>query len=170
MTEKSMRKGDEALGLDPAKTANDARLIFIGRIRTPWTSLKDCPRNPGKARERGATVAVEVEPVYRAALGGLENCSHVLLLYWLDRARRDLVIQKRREGKTLKTFATRSPVRPNPIGVAAVRLLKLDIAAGRLDVDAIDCIDGTPLLDIKPYIPSVDAFPDASLNWPGKTG
>jgi tRNA (adenine37-N6)-methyltransferase len=58
-------------------------------------------------------------------------------------------------------FGLRSPLRPNPIALAVVRLLGIDAATGRIEIDAIDCLDGTPLLDIKPYLPSVDAVPDA---------
>lgn len=158
-------RGETRLPFDPAEDADDARLVFIGRINTPWKSSPECPKNPREARERGVSATIDVKPEFREALEGLDACSHILVLYWLDQARRDLVVRRRRGGRTLAAFATRSPVRPNPIGLAAVKLLAVDIASGRLDIDAIDCIDGTPLIDLKPYIPSVDTIADAELTW-----
>ena len=84
-----------------------------------------------------------------AALEGLEGCDRLELLYWLDRARRDLVRQAPGHGGGPRgTFALRSPVRPNPIGTALVRLVRREGAV--LVVRGLDCLDGTPLLDIKP--------------------
>lgn len=165
MSEDIPRRGETPLAFDPSATADDARLIFIGRLRSPWKTSSECPKNLRKARERRGKAWVEIDSNYREALEGLDACSHILLLYWLEGARRDLIIQRQREGLTLKTFATRAPVRPNPVGIAAVKLVKLDAGAGRIDIDAIDCIDGTPLLDIKPYLPTVDAFPEATVAW-----
>lgn len=162
MTNDGLRPGERVLPFDPRETADDARLQFIGRVRSPWSGQAACPKNPRAARERGLSASVEIDPAFRAGLDGLERYSHLILLYWLDRARRDLLVQAPRKAEGLKaTFATRSPVRPNPIGLAAVQLISCDIEAGRLEIDAIDCIDGTPLLDIKPYLPRIDAFPDA---------
>jgi tRNA (Thr-GGU) A37 N-methylase len=75
----------------------------------------------------------------------------------MDRARRDLIVQnpKHMDG-TRGVFSLRSPVRPNPIALAVVKVLALDIAEGTMEIDAIDCLDGTPVLDIKPYIPGID--------------
>ena len=165
MSDDALDRGETVLPFDPAEADGDARLVFIGRINTPWKTSSKCPKNLRDARERGLAATIDVDNAFRESLEGLEHCSHVLTLYWLDKARRDLVIRRRRGGKTLATFATRAPVRPNPVGMAAVRLLALDRAKGRLEVDAIDCIDGTPLIDLKPYLPSVDAFPDAQVAW-----
>jgi tRNA (adenine37-N6)-methyltransferase len=68
----------------------------------------------------------------------------------------------RHSGKTHGTFSLRSPARPNPIALSVVRILKVDADTGRIDIDAIDCHDGTPLVDIKPYRPGIDAVPDAT--------
>ena len=104
----------------------------------------------------------------RSALGArarrVETCSHLVVLYWMDRARRDLVLQvPRHYGEPRGTFALRSPVRPNPIAMSVVRLLKVDgtTAVG----GGLDCLDGTPLIDIKPYFASTDAVPDAVVGW-----
>ena len=135
----------------------DASLYFIGRIRTPWKERKDCPKN---ARESEAVCTIELDPRWAAALKDVESCSHLVVLYWMDRSRRDIVLQvPRHYGVQRGTFALRSPVRPNPIALAAVQLIGIDGAT--LTVRNVDCIDGTPLLDIKPYFASTDCFPDA---------
>ena len=141
----------------------DAGLYFIGRIRTPWRTRDECPKN---ARESDAVCTIEVEPDFAAALKGVETCSHMLVLYWMDRARRDLVVQAPRHyGEPRGTFALRSPVRPNPIAASVVKLTKVD--GTRLSVVGLDCLDGTPLLDLKPYFASTDAVPDAVVGWHG---
>lgn len=125
---------------------DDARLRFVGRIRTPWTRREDCPR---QGDPDGPECRVEVDPDWAPALKGLEEYDRVELLYWLDRARRDLVVQNPgRDGRTFGTFALRSPVRPNPIGSSLVRLERIE--GDTLVVRGLDCLDGTPLLDIKP--------------------
>jgi tRNA-Thr(GGU) m(6)t(6)A37 methyltransferase TsaA len=142
----------------------DASLYFIGRIHTPWTRRDDCPKN---ARESEAVCEIEVDARWLAGLAGLETCSHLLVLYWMDKARRDLVLQvPRHYGEARGTFALRSPARPNPIAVSVVRLLKVD--GNKLSVVGLDCLDNTPLLDLKPYFASTDAAPDAVVGWHAK--
>ena len=154
------RDGEVAVEL-PASF--DAGLYFIGRIRTPWRTRDECPKN---ARESDAVCTIEVEPDFAAALKGVETCSHMLVLYWMDQARRDLVVQAPRHyGEPRGTFALRSPVRPNPIAASVVKLTKVD--GTRLSVVGLDCLDGTPLLDLKPYFASTDAVPDAVVGWHG---
>ncbi len=163
MSEPGLRDGEVALPFDPATAADDARLMYIGRIRSPWTDRATCPHNLREALQRGGGGTVLIDDAFRPGLSGLERASHLILLYWLDRARRDIVVQKPRHAEaTSGVFALRSPVRPNPIGLAVVRMLSLDPAAGRIELEAIDCLDGTPLLDVKPYLPSIDAVPDAT--------
>jgi len=152
------RDGEVAVALP---TSFDAGLYFVGRIRTPWRTRDDCPKN---ARESDAVCTIEVDPGFAAALTGVETCSHMLVLYWMDRARRDLVIQAPRHyGEPRGTFALRSPVRPNPIAASVVKLIGRD--GTRLSVVGLDCIDGTPLLDLKPYFASTDAVPEAVVGW-----
>jgi tRNA (adenine37-N6)-methyltransferase len=162
MSTDDIRDGEVALPFDPEGMANDARLLFIGHIQSPWRERGACPHNLREALQRGGGGTALIDAAFRAGLAGLEGSSHVILLYWLDRARRDLIVQRpRRSAKTSGVFALRSPVRPNPIGLAVVRVLGLDAAAGRIELEAIDCLDGTPLLDVKPYIAAIDARPDA---------
>jgi len=139
----------------------DAGVYFIGRIHTPWTTREQCPKN---ARESDAVCTIEVDARYAAALKEVETSSHLLVLYWMDKARRDLVLQAPRHHDTQRgTFALRSPVRPNPIAASVVKLLARD--GTRLSVIGLDCLDGTPLIDIKPYFASTDAVPDAIVGW-----
>ena len=98
------------------------------------------------------------------ALNGLETASHIVLLYWMDRTRRDLVLQvPRHYGERRGTFALRSPVRPNPIAMSVVKLVRVE--GTTLSVIGLDCLDGTPLIDIKPYFATVDSVPDAVVGW-----
>jgi tRNA-Thr(GGU) m(6)t(6)A37 methyltransferase TsaA len=139
----------------------DASLYFIGRIRTPWKQRDDCPKN---ARESGEICTIDLDPRWREALIGTETCTHLVILYWMDRSRRDLVLQlPRHYGVGRGTFALRSPARPNPIAMSVVRLLAVE--GTKLKVVGLDCLDGTPLLDIKPYFASTDAVPDAVVGW-----
>jgi tRNA-Thr(GGU) m(6)t(6)A37 methyltransferase TsaA len=139
----------------------DASLYFIGRIRTPWARREDCPKN---GREAEAICTIELDSRWAQGLRGLETSSHVVVLYWMDRARRDLVLQAPRHyGEQRGTFALRSPVRPNPIAMSVARLLGIE--GGKLSVIGLDCLDNTPLLDIKPYFASTDAVPDALVGW-----
>jgi tRNA-Thr(GGU) m(6)t(6)A37 methyltransferase TsaA len=154
-------------GIRPGETAVtlpdtfDAGLYYIGRIRTPWTRREDCPKN---GRESDAVCTIEVDPRYAAGLKDVETSSHLLVLYWMDRARRDLMLQAPRHYNVQRgTFALRSPVRPNPIAASVVKLLKVEGTV--LSVTGLDCLDGTPLIDIKPYFASTDAVPDASVGW-----
>ena len=139
----------------------DASLYYVGRIHTPWKQRKDCPKN---ARESEAVCTIEVDERWAPALKDVESCSHVVVLYWMDRSRRDIVLQvPRHYGEQRGTFSLRSPARPNPIAMSVVRLLKVE--GNKLSVVGLDCLDGTPLLDLKPYFASTDAVPDAVVGW-----
>ena len=162
-----MTDDDNAFGIRDGEIAIelpkefDASLYFIGRIRTPWTRREDCPKN---ARESEAVCSIEVDPRWAPALAGVESCSHLVVLYWMNRSRRDLVLQvPHHYGVGRGTFALRSPARPNPIALSVVRLVRLD--GSRLSVIGLDCLDDTPLIDIKPYFASTDAVADAVVGW-----
>ncbi len=129
-----------------APVATDAGLVFIGRIRTPWTSRLECPR---QGRADGPICRIEIDEPWTQALDGVEQLERLEVLYWLHESRRDLVRQSpANDGTTRGTFALRSPVRPNPIGTTIVHLVARK--GNGLLVRGIDCLDGTPLLDIKP--------------------
>jgi len=153
-----VRPGEITVALPPR---TDAGLYFIGRIRTPWTRREDCPHN---ARDSDALCSIEVDPRWVAALAGVETCSHLVVLYWMDQSRRDLAVQvPRHYGEGRGTFALRSPARPNPIAMSVVTLK--EVRGGTLFVTGLDCLDGTALIDIKPYFASVDCVPDAVVGW-----
>lgn len=138
--------------------AFDAGVYFIGRIRTPWKTPGECPKN---SRAAGAVLAsIELDQRYAAGLQDLSLFSHAIALYWLDQSRRDLITQVPSHLSGPRgTFALRSPVRPNPIGLSVVELVR--VQGARIEVRNIDCVDNTPLVDLKPYFATIDAYPEA---------
>ena len=156
----SIRPGEIAAALPESF---DAGVYFIGRIRTPWKTRDDCPKN---ARGSDAACSIELDPRYAAALDGVASCTHLVVLYFMHQARRDLLVQAPRHGERRGTFALRSPVRPNPIAMSVVRLTRIE--GTTLSVVGLDCLDGTPLIDIKPYFASVDSVPEAVVGWNAK--
>jgi tRNA-Thr(GGU) m(6)t(6)A37 methyltransferase TsaA len=140
-----LRQNEVAVALPEA---TDAALHFIGVIRTPWATRRDCPK---RGDLEGPLCRLEVAEPWAAALDGIETSEGLQVLYWLHEARRDLVRQSpSRDGRTHGTFALRSPLRPNPIGSSLVRLVRRDGPV--LEVRGLDCVDGTPLLDVRPEV------------------
>jgi tRNA-Thr(GGU) m(6)t(6)A37 methyltransferase TsaA len=124
----------------------DAGLVFIGVIRTPWATRAECPHY---GRPDGPVCQIEVFEPWDAALDGVEALERIEVFYWLHMARRDLVRQNPgRDRLTKATFTIRSPVRPNPIGTSIVTLVAREGPV--LHVRGLDCVDRTPLLDLKP--------------------
>jgi len=141
--ENEIRPGEVAV--DPPATA-DAGLVFIGAIRTPWASRLVTPR---QGRADGPVCRIEIFAPWRQALDGVDKFERLEVLYWLHLSRRDLVMQSpANDGTARGTFALRSPVRPNPIGTSIATLAGIE--GSTLLVRGLDCVDGTPLLDIKP--------------------
>lgn len=139
-----LRPGETAIDL-PERA--DAHLVFIGRIRTPFATRLDCPR---QGQHDGPLCRIEVDATWHDALAGLDRYGHVEVLYWMHRARRDLVTQSpKANGLTTGTFSLRSPLRPNPIATAVCVLVGVE--PGVLLARGLDCLDGTPLLDLKPH-------------------
>jgi len=142
-----IRPGEESV---PLPAATDAGVYFIGRIRTPWKTRAECPR---RGAHDGPVCDIVLDDRWQAALTGLEPGQRVQVLYWMHQSRRDLTIQiPRNSGRRLGTFALRSPVRPNPIASSVVILEAIDGAV--LRVRGLDCLDGTPLIDLKPDRPA----------------
>ncbi len=138
-----MRPGEISVAL-PAEF--DAGLYFIGRIRTPWSSRAECPR---RGAHDGPLCRIEVDERWWPALRGLEGRRFIQALYFMHQARRDLLVQTPRGRETpLGTFALRSPVRPNPIASSVVQIEAIE--HGTVIARGFDCMDGTPLIDIKP--------------------
>ena len=149
MTEKSseadseLRQGEVAVALP---LQSDAGLYFIGTIRSPWHTRQECPK---RGSLDGPICSIIVDERWRMALTGLTGHRRVQVLYWMHGARRDLVLQTPFSTmRTTGTFALRSPVRPNPIASSIVELVATDGAT--LRVRGLDCVDGTPLIDLKP--------------------
>lgn len=159
-----MRGGEEVLEQDPAKLPADGHIIFVGRVLSPWKDRSSCPKNMRVARETAQPASLQIDEPYRLGLVTLERVGHIHVLTWMHHAPRNLIVQKPRHATEAKgVFALRSPARPNPVGLHSVRLVSLDIERGRIDIDAIDVLDGTPIIDIKPYFPSVDVLADALM-------
>lgn len=138
-----MREGELAVEMPKA---DNAGLVFIGRIRTPWTSRLKTPR---QGRHDGPVCRLEIFEPWLPALKGIDFYSNLEVIYWLHLSRRDLVLQSpANDGNARGTFALRSPVRPNPLGTSIVRLVGIE--GGTVLVRGLDCLDGTPLLDLKP--------------------
>lgn len=142
MQDDGKRAGEQAVQAPPA---SDATLRFIGAIRTPFPTRADCPR---QGDLDGPLCEIELFEPWAEALPGVAELERLEVFYWLHQARRDLVLQVPRGGEPKGTFALRSPVRPNPIGVSVVRLEAVDGMV--LKVRGLDCLDGTPLIDLKP--------------------
>jgi tRNA-Thr(GGU) m(6)t(6)A37 methyltransferase TsaA len=142
-TSDDIRPGEIAVSL-PDRT--DAGVYFIGVIHTPWRTRRECPR---RGDLDGPICSIEVDERWLEALTGIEAHARIQVLYWMHAARRDLVVQSPgSKGQTHGTFALRSPVRPNPIASSVVALEQRN---GRiLKVRGLDCMDGTPLIDLKP--------------------
>jgi tRNA-Thr(GGU) m(6)t(6)A37 methyltransferase TsaA len=136
----------------------------IGTIHTPWPTPSDCPRN-GRQADPAPVCRVVVDPAFHEGLQSLDGFSHLILLYWLNQAPpAKLSFIPPFDPQPRGVFATRAPFRPNPIGLSVVAFDGF-AAPGVLNVRFLDCVDGTPLLDIKPYLPTTDHQPDATMGW-----
>jgi tRNA-Thr(GGU) m(6)t(6)A37 methyltransferase TsaA len=135
----------------------------IGVIETPFQQPAGTPIQP--ARADGARGRVRIDPRYHAALKDLDGFERIWLIYWLHRAPQPrLHVTPFLDTREHGLFATRVPARPCPIGMSAVRLLGVS-EDGVLEVADIDVLDGTPLLDIKPYVPEFDCHPGSRAGW-----
>jgi tRNA-Thr(GGU) m(6)t(6)A37 methyltransferase TsaA len=144
------------------KPMNPITFTPIGTIHSPFTDLEGMPIQPAGAREAIGTVVVD--PAYEAGLQDLEGFSHLYLLYHFHRAApMRLRVVPFFDSREHGIFATRSPSRPNPIGLSIVELL--EVRGNRLTVRGIDVLDGTPLLDIKPYIDAFDRVEESRSGW-----
>ena len=140
----------------------------IGVIHTPHKDQKRTPIQP--CAGQGIEGEVEIFPEYRQALADLEGFDRIWLLYWCHKAKScRLKVIPYRDVVERGLFSTRAPSRPNSIGLSSVRLLKVDEAVGVLQVADVDMLDGTPLLDIKPYVSRIDSYPDAKAGWLDKS-
>lgn len=134
----------------------------IGIIRSPFEDIDNVPIQPTAAE--GIRGSVEVFDEFLAGLRDLDGFSHIFLLYHLHRVSRTrMVVTPFLDREPRGVFSTRAPTRPNPVGLSVVRLLGIEGAT--LQVENLDVVDGTPLLDIKPYIPQFDHQPADRTGW-----
>lgn len=143
-------KDAETPDADPVGNAPGDTIVLerIGVIETPWKRLEDCPSNTDPS---GPECRLVLKPSLADSLDGLDAGDRILVLYWLGLADRTRVVQQRMgRGPLVGTFSTRSPHRPNPVGVAAVVIERIE--GGTVTVRGLDCVDGTPLLDVKPAL------------------
>ncbi len=134
----------------------------IGVIRTPFHRPEGVPIQP--AYSRNVTGRVILDPHLEPGLADLEGFERIWLIYWLDRAKPyRLEVIPYRDTRPHGLFATRAPARPNPLGLSLVRLVGRDGSV--LHIEEVDVLDGTPLLDIKPYVPAFDARPESAAGW-----
>jgi tRNA-Thr(GGU) m(6)t(6)A37 methyltransferase TsaA len=142
MSDSELRQGEVAIEL-PQQA--DAGVYFIGTIRTPWKTRRECPK---RGSLDGPVCTIVLDERYRHGLTGLAAHKRIQVLYWMHQARRDLALQSPVGKDITGTFALRSPVRPNPIASSIVELVAIDGAS--LQVRGLDCLDGTPVVDLKP--------------------
>ena len=134
----------------------------IGVVHSPHTTPEGMPIQPSRAR--GVRGTVEVDPRYAEALSDLDGFSHVILLCHLHRSKPyRLKVVPFLDTVERGLFATRAPSRPNPIGLSVVRLV--EVRGCRLSVEGVDLLDGTPVLDIKPFVPDFDDGTEVRLGW-----
>jgi tRNA-Thr(GGU) m(6)t(6)A37 methyltransferase TsaA len=140
----------------------------IGLIRSPFAEVAGMPIQAVGAT--GIAGAVELDPAYAAGLQDLDGFSHLILIYHLHRvASGPLTVVPFLDDQPRGVFATRSPRRPNCLGLSIVRLVAVNGA--RLEIEDVDVVDGTPLLDIKPYVPAFDVREADRIGWfEGKVG
>ncbi len=134
-----------------------AELKFIGKIETPFRTIDECPRN---IAAYGPECKLILDEEYASGLSGLVDGQEILILYWFKNVNRDLMIRNsRRTGKPAGVFSIRTPNRPNPIGAAVIKIE--EIYGNKIIVKGLDCLNGTPLLDIKPAILSERIDPNS---------
>lgn len=141
---------------------DDITLKPIGIIHSPFKKPEGTPIQPGRSNGAGGTV--EVYPDFVAGLEDLDGFSHIILLYFFHLSKGyNLMVTPYLDDQERGLFATRAPKRPNSIGLSVVKLDKIE--ENILHVINIDIIDGTPLLDIKPYVPDFDSSGDFRIGW-----
>ena len=131
----------------------------IGVIRSPCNRKEECP-----SQGREEIYWIEVSEQYAEGLNDIDGFSHLILIYWLHCSKQySLSVKTPWNSMSHGVFATRSPNRPNPLGFSVVELIERD--GNKLKVKGLDAIEGTPLIDIKPYLSEIDAKVDVRLGW-----
>ncbi|MBK8170111.1 MAG: tRNA (N6-threonylcarbamoyladenosine(37)-N6)-methyltransferase TrmO [Sandaracinaceae bacterium] len=144
---------------------SELKIRPIGIVHSPFPDRVSTPRQPYVAQDIAGTIELYSGNNYEDALADLGDWSHIWVLFWfhLNEGWKPKVLPPRSSEKKRGVFATRSPHRPNPIGISVMKLERVEGLI--VHVKGVDLIDGTPVLDIKPYVPFADAIPDASAGW-----
>ncbi|MDI6824510.1 MAG: tRNA (N6-threonylcarbamoyladenosine(37)-N6)-methyltransferase TrmO [Bacillota bacterium] len=133
----------------------------VGLIHTPFRQRGEAPRQGRFSREEAL---IEIFPAFAEGLLGVEHSRYLLVLYWCDRADRERLVTVTPHGPEPRgVFACRSPSRPNPIALCVAELVSRE--GNRLVVRGVDALDGSPLVDIKPYVPDLDCVPTDAPGW-----
>lgn len=139
-------------------------IVKIGVIESPYLEQQGTPLHPVYIDESWGRIVIS--PEFRNALADLDGFNRLWIISWLDRSNSyDLKVIPFRDTVERGLFATRYPKRPNPIGISAANIKSIQIETGIIELDGVDLLNGTPVLDLKPYIPAVDSFPDATAGW-----
>lgn len=149
-----------------SKSVPTLTLTPIGVVHSPWQDKRDAPRQPALARDVAGRIELYPDPQLEDALSDLDTWSHIWVLFWFHMNPAGFAkskVQPPRSDKRRGLFATRSPHRPNPIGMSVLRLVRIEQRV--LHVLDLDLLDGTPVLDIKPYVAYTDAVLDANAGW-----
>ena len=142
--------------------ADEIKFRPIGIIHSPFKEAKGVPIQPSAAK--GIEGKVEIFPEYAEGIDDIGNFSHIFLIYHLHLSGKySLKVKPYMDDKERGVFATRAPSRPNPIGISVVELLEVD--GNMLHIKNVDIVDGTPLLDIKPYVPEFDIHNVKKIGW-----
>jgi tRNA-Thr(GGU) m(6)t(6)A37 methyltransferase TsaA len=159
---REIRKGSEAAVSKREYTMHEIRYKPIGIIHSPFKEPSGTPIQPAGARDIEGTVEIASE--YVGGLEDIEGFSHIILIYHFHLSGRHLLkVKPYMDEKSHGVFATRAPSRPNPIGISIVRLVEVD--GNVLHIKDVDIVDGTPLLDIKPYVPEFDTRKVEKIGW-----
>lgn len=151
----------------PSLTIEPIGFVRAGEL-PKGMAQKFVARHQPSAHDQAHYIQLNDDPKLRSALKDLHTFSHIWIVWWfhLNKTWRPEVLPPRGPAKRRGVFATRSPYRPNPLGISAVELRHID--GLRLYLGACDAVDGTPVFDIRPYVPEYDSFPDASAGWIGE--
>jgi len=146
-------------------TSQSLKLEPIGFIHTSQKLKFDSPHQPRPDKNEVNTIELSAGHNFEQALRDLDGFERVWIIWWFHKNStwNPVVLPPRGPNKKRGVFATRSPHRPNPIGITSVPLL--EIKGRKLKIGPVDLLDGTPILDIKPYLPEVDSFPRANIGW-----
>ncbi len=150
MTESEARSRPETLTVRP-----------IGYVQSEYGAPRDVWHH--RADRDDAVSVLRLDERNRRLLRGLQGYSHIIVLFWVHRAGEWKMPKGHSKPKHIKVFATRMPVRPNPIGLSLVELLDFSTETGEVKVRGLDAVDGSPVLDIKPYLPHCDSLPEATV-------